>query len=70
MVGDRVYTLGRSGSRDVVRCLSAKDGKELWAVGYRGPEYGRFRNGDEGLPVLHRSLPRPDETEPSSEGEP
>src|SRR5687768_15850240 len=49
VVGDRVYTLGRSGSRDVVRCLSARDGKELWAVGYRGPEYGRFHNGDEGL---------------------
>jgi|SRR5262245_40653574 len=49
VIGDRVYTLGRSGSRDMVRCLSAEDGKELWAVGYRGPEYGRFHNGDEGL---------------------
>jgi outer membrane protein assembly factor BamB len=49
VVGDRVYTFGRSGSRDVVHCLSAADGKELWAVGYRGPEYGRFHNGDEGL---------------------
>src|SRR5829696_3369991 len=49
VVGDRVYTLGRSGGRDVVRCLAAKDGKELWTAGYRGPEYGRFHNGDEGL---------------------
>ena len=49
VVGDRVYCLGRSDGRDVVRCLSAKDGKELWTAGYRGPEYGRFHNGDEGL---------------------
>jgi len=49
IVGDRVYCLGRSGGRDVLRCLSARDGKELWATGYRGPEYGRFHNGDEGL---------------------
>lgn len=49
VVGDRVYTLGHSGTRDVVRSLSAKDGKELWSVGYRGPEYPRFHNGDEGL---------------------
>jgi outer membrane protein assembly factor BamB len=49
VVGDRVFTLGHSGNRDVVRCLSAKDGKELWSVGYRGPEYPRFHNGDEGL---------------------
>src|SRR5262245_9448289 len=49
VVGDRIYCLGRSDSRDVVRCLSARDGKELWSANYRGPEYGRFHNGDEGL---------------------
>jgi outer membrane protein assembly factor BamB len=48
-VGDCVYTFGRSGGRDVVRCLSAMDGKEQWSAGYRGPEYGRFHNGDEGF---------------------
>jgi outer membrane protein assembly factor BamB len=49
VAGGRVYTLGRSGGRDVVRCLDARDGKELWAAGYRAPEYGRFHAGDEGL---------------------
>src|SRR5262249_20038919 len=49
VIGDRVYCLGRTGGRDVIRCLSTKDGKELWSAGYRGPEYGRFHNGDEGL---------------------
>src|SRR6476620_9289105 len=49
VVGDRVCTLGHSGNRDVARCLSAGDGKELGAVGYRGPEYPRCHNGDEGL---------------------
>jgi outer membrane protein assembly factor BamB len=49
VIGECVYFLGRSGGRDVVRCLSATNGKELWTTGYRGPEYGRFHNGDEGL---------------------
>lgn len=49
VVGDHFYCLGRSGARDMIRCLSAKDGKEIWSASYRGPEYGRFHNGDEGL---------------------
>jgi outer membrane protein assembly factor BamB len=49
VVAGRVYALGRTGGRDVVRCLDARDGKELWAAGYRAPEYGRFHAGDEGL---------------------
>ena len=49
VVGDRVYVLGRSGGQDVVRCLNVADGKEMWAAKYKGPEYGRFHNGDEGL---------------------
>jgi outer membrane protein assembly factor BamB len=49
VVGDRVYTLGRSDGHDVVRALSVRDGKELWSVRYRAPEYGRFHAGDEGL---------------------
>lgn len=48
-VGDRVYALGHADGQDVIRCLSAADGKELWAGKYRGPEYGRFHMGDEGL---------------------
>ncbi|MBO0698177.1 MAG: PQQ-binding-like beta-propeller repeat protein, partial [Zavarzinella sp.] len=64
VVGDRVYALGHTGTRDVVRSLSAKDGKELWSVGYRGPEYPRFHNGDEGLYSGPSSTPEYDpETE-------
>ena len=49
IVGDRVYTLGRADGRDLVRCLDALAGKELWSIRYKGPEYGRFHVGDEGL---------------------
>jgi outer membrane protein assembly factor BamB len=49
VVGDRVYTFGRMDSRDTVCCLSGRDRKELWKVQYRGSEYGRYHNGDEGL---------------------
>jgi outer membrane protein assembly factor BamB len=47
IVGDRVYVFGRSEGHDVLRCLNAEDGKEVWKVRYKGPEYGRFHNGDE-----------------------
>jgi outer membrane protein assembly factor BamB len=36
-------------SPDVVSCRDAATGKEVWAAGYKGPEYGRFHVGDEGL---------------------
>lgn len=49
VVGERVYTFGHGDGYDVVTCLSARDGKELWRARYRAPEYGRFHNGDEGL---------------------
>ncbi|HJZ91571.1 MAG TPA: PQQ-binding-like beta-propeller repeat protein [Gemmataceae bacterium] len=49
VVGDHVFTLGRIDGHDVVRCLGVHDGKEVWAARYRGPEYGRFHAGDEGL---------------------
>jgi outer membrane protein assembly factor BamB len=49
VVGGRVYLLGHADGRDVLRCLDAMTGKEVWASGYRGPAYGRFHMGDEGL---------------------
>lgn len=49
VAGDRVYALGHDGGKDVVRCLDAATGKELWAAEYTAPRYGRFRLGDEGL---------------------
>ena len=49
VVGDRVYTLGWQGGKDVLRCLNAKDGTPVWSVNYKCPKYGRFHTGDEGL---------------------
>lgn len=49
VVGDRVFTLGWEGGKDVVRCLDTKDGKSVWSVNYKCPRYGRFHMGDEGL---------------------
>src|SRR5262249_30174627 len=64
VIGDRVYCLGRTGGRDVIRCLSTKDGKELWSAGYHRPEYGRFHNGDERRYSVPASTPEHDpETE-------
>lgn len=49
VVGDRVFALGWAGGREVVRCLDAGTGKEIWAAKYPSPQYGRFHEGDEGL---------------------
>lgn len=49
VVNGRVYTLGWAAGKDTLRCLDAVDGKVLWSVDYRSPEYGRFHMGDEGL---------------------
>src|SRR5262245_38359120 len=37
VVGEHVFTLGYSDGKDVLRCLSAKDGKQLWSVSYKCP---------------------------------
>ena len=49
VVGDRVFTLGWEDGKDMLRCLGAKDGKQLWSQSYKSARYGRFRTGDEGL---------------------
>jgi outer membrane protein assembly factor BamB len=49
VVGGCVFALGWSDGKDTLHCLSAKDGKPLWAQSYKGPRYGRFHMGDEGL---------------------
>lgn len=49
VVGERVFTLGWWDEKDTVHCLSAKDGKKLWSVSYKSPQYGRFHMGDESL---------------------
>ena len=62
VVGDRVYTLGWEGGKDVVRCLNATEGKPAWSVSYKGPKYGRFHMGDEGLYSGPSSTPEYDPT--------
>jgi outer membrane protein assembly factor BamB len=49
VVGDRVIVFGHTDGYDVVHCLDAKTGKEAWVTKNKGPEYGRFHMGDEGL---------------------
>jgi outer membrane protein assembly factor BamB len=49
VVGDRILTFGHTDGQDIIRSLDAKSGKEVWAARYKGPEYGRFHVGDEGL---------------------
>lgn len=49
VVGDNVFTLGWADGADVVRCLDAKTGDELWATSDACPRYGRHATGDKGL---------------------
>jgi outer membrane protein assembly factor BamB len=49
VVDGKVYTLGWSNGKDTLRCLSLREGKELWSADYRSPEHPRFHMGDEGL---------------------
>jgi outer membrane protein assembly factor BamB len=46
----RIYTMGSTGAQDVVRCLDAADGKEIWNFPYACPE-GDY-NGPRATPVL------------------
>jgi outer membrane protein assembly factor BamB len=52
VVGGRVYVQDREGeSRDLLRCLDAASGKELWRVGYDAP--GKFGfPGSRGVPAV------------------
>jgi len=48
----RVYSLGwahEPSPHDVVVCLEAKTGKQIWSQQYECPEYGRRSEGDKGL---------------------
>ncbi|HSQ57833.1 MAG TPA: PQQ-binding-like beta-propeller repeat protein [Gemmata sp.] len=57
VVGDRVYCFGFERQKDVLRCLNAADGKELWSASYKAPQYGRFHMGDENFYAGPSSTP-------------
>jgi outer membrane protein assembly factor BamB len=45
LVGDKLYVFGRQGGDEVVRCLNASDGKDVWtekyaSAGFAGPDGG------------------------------
>jgi hypothetical protein len=42
VVGNRVYVLGWRNKQDVLSCLDAKTGNELWSKSYDCPRYGRY----------------------------
>jgi outer membrane protein assembly factor BamB len=47
VVGDRLYTMTNRGKRDLVVCLDAKDGKELWTFD-AAPTYVDFQRQGKG----------------------
>lgn len=49
VVGGRVYSLGWRDGQEIVTCLDAASGREMWKQSYNCPQYGRRATGDEGL---------------------
>jgi outer membrane protein assembly factor BamB len=49
VVAGKVYVLGWKDGKDQLACLAADSGKTLWTVSYACPQYGRHKNGDEGM---------------------
>jgi outer membrane protein assembly factor BamB len=45
----KVFCIGWEGGKDVVRCLDAGTGKEIWRQEYPSPPYGRHAVGDQGF---------------------
>lgn len=48
VVGDKLYTMGWKAGKDVVACLDADTGKEVWSQSYKSPLFGRKALGDQG----------------------
>lgn len=49
VVAGKLYGIGWNDGQDVVRCLDAATGKEIWKQSYPSPRYGRFAKGDQGF---------------------
>ncbi len=50
VVGDKLYTAGHAGDKDVIYCLDAKTGKEIWTYSYPA-EPGKFK-GTRATPTI------------------
>ena len=55
VLGERAYTLGNRGGKDVVYCLNIKDGSEVWTFSYDCPE-GSGYQGPLASPVISGGL--------------
>ena len=49
VVDGRLYSLGWIDGKDIVYCLDALSGRELWRQSYECPSYGRYSEGDKAL---------------------
>lgn len=47
VVGDKLYAMGWKEGTDIVVCLDAANGKEVWSQSYVCPQYGRLALGDQ-----------------------
>src|SRR5687767_9847132 len=47
VIGPHLYTMGWKAGKDVVSCLDAATGKEIWSQTYKCPLYGRKALGDQ-----------------------
>ena len=48
VAGGKLYTMGWNEGKDVVVCLDAATGKEVWSQSYASPLFGRLALGDQG----------------------
>ncbi len=62
VVANRLYVTGWESGKDVLRCLDAKTGRELWRQVARSPQYGRHSIGDKGIYAGPSSTPEFDST--------
>ena len=49
VVDGKLYATGWENRKEVLRCLDAKTGRELWKQSYACPQYGRHAVGDKGI---------------------
>lgn len=48
VVAGKLYAIGWEMERDVLRCVDAVTGRELWKVDYPCPQYAKLATGDQG----------------------